>query len=86
MLGKPSVDDTAYLQDKQSVEYVREVIDQVKKSKKQDVFTSTLRETYAPIKNKGLVDLLETMLQFNPDFRLTAKELLKHSIFDKVRK
>ena len=32
-----------------------------------------------------LLNILESMLQFNPFFRPTAKELLKHPIFDKIR-
>ena len=32
-----------------------------------------------------LLKILESMLQFNPFFRPTAKELLQHHIFDKIR-
>ena len=37
------------------------------------------------VKNKELRHLLECMLQFNPYFRPSAKELLKHPFFDSVR-
>ena len=47
--------------------------------------SSVLREKFVQIKNQGLVDLLDGMLQFNPDFRFTAKESLEHSVFKKVR-
>lgn len=32
-----------------------------------------------------LVDLLQSMLEFNPYFRFSAQECLKNKIFDKVR-
>ena len=44
-----------------------------------------MRDIFAPIKNQGLVDVLEWMLVFNPGFRMSATELLKHSIFDSYR-
>lgn len=47
---------------------------------------SMVRETFSDVKNKGLLDLLEGMLQFNPEFRLTASECLQHKVFDQVRK
>lgn len=37
------------------------------------------------IKDPALKDILESMLQFNPYFRPSAKELLKHSYFDDIR-
>ena len=44
-----------------------------------------LKAKFAGIKNNGLKELLEGMLELNPAFRLTAKEALKHKIFDKLR-
>ena len=46
---------------------------------------SSLRQSFATVKTPGLLDLLEGMLQFNPDFRFTASECLQHSVFDKIR-
>jgi len=34
----------------------------------------------------GLVDVLEQMLEFNPYLRGTAKELIKHNVFDDIRR
>ena len=38
-----------------------------------------------PKTRKDLVDIMESLLEFNPYFRPTAKELLKHPIFDEIR-
>ena len=38
-----------------------------------------------PYTSPELLDILESMIQFNPFFRLTTKELLKKKIFDKIR-
>ena len=39
-----------------------------------------------PDTNDALVDILESMTEFNPYFRPSAKELLKNKIFDSIRK
>ena len=38
-----------------------------------------------PKSSADLVDVLELLFQFNPYMRPTAKELLKHSLFNDVR-
>ena len=38
-----------------------------------------------PKSREDLVEILEELLQLNPYMRPTAKELLKHPIFDSVR-
>jgi len=43
-----------------------------------------LRETF-PDTREDLVEILESLLQFNPYMRPTAKELMKHSIFNDIR-
>ena len=45
---------------------------------------NSLYEIYPDIE-PGLIDILEQMLQFNPHFRPTTKELIKHPVFDKIR-
>ena len=35
-----------------------------------------------PKTSDSLIEILESMLSFNPYFRPTAKDLLKHPIFD----
>lgn len=37
------------------------------------------------MKNQGLVDVLEGLLQFNPAFRMTARECLKHEMFAELK-
>lgn len=46
---------------------------------------SKLRSRFRGIKTAAILDLLESMLQFNPAFRPTAKECLQNSLFDFVR-
>jgi serine/threonine protein kinase len=38
-----------------------------------------------PNSNAELVDILTQMLEYNPKFRPSARELLKNKIFDKIR-
>ena len=38
-----------------------------------------------PDTHDHLVDILESMTEFNPYFRPSAKELLKNKIFDSIR-
>ena len=38
-----------------------------------------------PETDSNLLRILKSMLRFNPFFRPTAKELLQHHIFDKIR-
>ena len=45
---------------------------------------SSLKDLYPEI-SEDLVDILEQMLQFNPHFRPTTKELLGHHAFDDIR-
>ena len=35
--------------------------------------------------NKPIVDILQNMLRFNCYFRMSAFELLRHSVFDRIR-
>ena len=44
----------------------------------------SIRELFS-FANSDLLDILEQMLQFNPYFRPTTKQLLKNKIFDSVR-
>lgn len=47
-------------------------------------FKMSLKEKF-PHSSNELINMLEQMLQFNPYYRPTAKELLKSKIFDKIR-
>ena len=70
--------DLSHLYSKDHVKYVQMLQDGMKKS------TSSLKDLYPEI-SEDLVDILEQMLQFNPHFRPTTKELLNHHAFDDIR-
>lgn len=44
-----------------------------------------LRDLFPDIQNEGLIELIEGMLNYNPSFRITAAEALKHEVFDSLR-
>ena len=44
----------------------------------------SIKETFSGAE-QGLIDILEHMLEFNPYFRPTARELLTNKIFDAIR-
>ena len=46
--------------------------------------TKSIRQEF-PKTREGLILILEQMLEFNPYYRPTARELLKSAIFDKIR-
>ena len=46
--------------------------------------STCLKDTFSKSR-KDLVEVLDQLLQFNPYMRPTAKELLKHPIFNDVR-
>ena len=52
--------------------------------KEADAPPNSLYDIYSDI-HPPLIDILEQMLQFNPYFRPTTKELLKHPVFDMIR-
>ena len=45
---------------------------------------SSLAEIFGKT-SPGLLEVLESMLHFNPHFRPTASQLLRHEIFDGIR-
>lgn len=45
-----------------------------------------LRRKFADVENQDLVELLVSLLQFNPAFRLTAREALQHPVFKELLK
>ena len=71
--------DTSFLNNPEQIGYVASIKDANKK-KNNSTFTQQL-----PDSHDGLVELLDSMTEFNPYFRPTAKELLKHKIFDDIR-
>ena len=47
-------------------------------------FKTSIREEFKETKSE-LIDLLEQMLEYNPYYRPTAKQLLKSKLFDDIR-
>ena len=46
---------------------------------------SKSNSTVYPLTNSGLLEILSNMLQFNPNFRQSPKQLLKNKLFDRIR-
>lgn len=87
VIQKPDEHDLAFITEPSAVEYVQNVgsLTSQEMRSKFGLDASAIRAKFATIKNQGLVDVLEGMLLFNPGFRMSATECLKHSIFDSVR-
>ena len=77
VLGKPNEHDTSFLTDKDSLMFLK-MIEQPdhQKNKLKELFPDT---------NPQLLKLLKGLLEFNPVFRLSAKQALKNPIFDSIR-
>lgn len=79
--------DLAFISKASASKYVKRLLSTISFQKAIDQSSaSPLRTKFSNIKENGLVDLLEGMLQFNPDLRMTAKECLQHTMFDDLRK
>ena len=61
------------------MEYLETFID-----KTDDIKTHSL-ESIFPDVSSDLLDLLKGLLEFNPHFRLTAKQALQSKVFDDIR-
>ena len=71
--------DTSFLTNNETIEYTEKLKSMVLK-KQIETFTQQL-----PDSHDLLVEMLESMTEFNPYFRPSAKELLKNKIFDDMR-
>ena len=80
MVGYPTDSDCAFVTGKAALDFLNQ---QARVMPKEGV--PALRGRYSGIQTKALLDVLEDMLQLNPGFRPSARELLKHSVFDGVR-
>ena len=70
--------DFSHLTDEPQIQYAEGTYQQANEEKKliRDQFKKSAPE---------LIELLEQMLEFNPYFRPTARQLLKNKIFDSIR-
>lgn len=75
IVGCPSEFDMSFINDKKAEEYVRSYPSTRKKK---------LSEIFKCIEPEAL-DLLEKLLTFNPYYRITAKEALRHKYFADIR-
>lgn len=76
VLGLQSKYDTAFITDDLALNYQKTVNNSKDKTDFQNLFQKS---------SPKLVELLKSMLEFNPYFRSSAAELLKNSIFDTIR-
>lgn len=75
--GPLSLNQLSFIKDKEIMQYVCNLQTQV--SYKQ------VLQQIRHINNPKIIQLLLEMLQFNPEKRLSASELLKNSLFDDIR-
>lgn len=75
-LGQLDGNDFSFLSDKTAIEYAEQVSSQRK--------GQTLSKRFSESSSE-IVEILEALLEFNQQFRVSAKELLKHKIFDDIR-
>ena len=73
--GTPKDTDISFVNDKKAEEYVKGFSKYTKKD---------LAQVYKHVDPEA-IDLLEKMLTFNPYFRITAKEALRHKYFADIR-
>ena len=71
--------DFSFITNQSVANYQNEINASIKSSNKK-----SLAEMF-PNTSQELLAILQSMLEFNPFYRPTAKELLKHPIFDKIR-
>lgn len=75
-LGTPKPIDRAFLTEEGALKYLDFIC--------QDNRKCTLSQLF-PTASRLAQSLLKGLLEFNPYFRLSAKEALQHPLFDKVR-
>lgn len=74
--GTPSEQDINFINDQKAENYIK---NHEKKEKKS-------YESLFPNESQEALDLLQKLLSFNPFFRITAKEALRHKYFSKIRR
>jgi len=79
ILGKLNSKDTSFLSDEFTLKYVKNVNKVYSPQEKVDFS----REYY--LSHKKLSSIVKHTLQFNPNSRASAKQLLKSSYFDDIR-
>lgn len=75
-IGTPSTLDRSFISSDQSNNYLDFVCEHRHKNKLEKMF---------PTATPDALDLLNGLLEFNPHFRLSAKEALQNPLFDQIR-
>ena len=75
-IGTPSTMDRSFISSEQSEDYLKYVCEHRHKNKLEKIFPSA---------SPDAISLLKGLLEFNPHFRLSAKEALQSPLFDKIR-
>ena len=78
-VGMPSEQDRSFITNQDAMEYIETFIDQSDNAKSHNL------ESIFPNVSSDLLDLLKGLLEFNPHFRLTAKQALQSKVFDDIR-
>ena len=73
--GRPNGDDLLFINDEKAKLYIDSLSGTPKRSMK----------SFFPNEDKNAINLLDRMLTFNPYFRITAKEALRHKYFADIR-
>ena len=94
--GEQSENDLSFLTSSHAIKYVREL--ECSKIQTRDghdeevarVKYAPLTEKIKPLKNKSrhnyeIIEIMKSLLKFNPYFRMTAFECLQSKVFDQVR-
>ena len=69
--------DLSHLTNTHHIKYMKTIFSQ-------SIFNKTIRDQFSKTSDE-LLDIVESMLQFNPYFRPTVKELLSNRLFDSIR-
>lgn len=84
-LGRQDEQDLSFITEQQVLEYHMSLDKADPSTKCADGKVKALRDLYPHVGNDGFFELLEGMLCYNPHFRWSAAECLKHKVFDKLR-
>jgi serine/threonine protein kinase len=75
-MGPKSEQDFSFLSDETAVEYASQLSNRSIPNSLKQKFEHSSEE---------MIEMLEGLLEFNHQFRLSAKECLKHKMFDDIR-
>lgn len=77
ILGDQNSEDTSFVSDQSALDYIHTL--------RPDTCKIEFKKEF-PFTTPEILDILQSMLEFNPKFRGSASQLLKSKVFDKIRK